>query len=876
MDLDRAEQLVQTYLRQRATGVLLLGDDVEKLDSVSLELLNRLTTLESPHTLGLILAATPGFRQGQPPPHAPLREAVYLEPLSRDGIRAFVRGFLHWEAPEPLLGWLVTQSRGLPGDVQRIVEALVSSRQIVQEGRSWALSPGFAGAVGAAGAPGAGLHPELVEAVEPFFGREGEMYRLKHLLERARLITFTGPGGVGKTRLGLRLAHEQRERFRDGVCFVSLAALSAPEHVGPALALAVRAATGRGRTCIEALKDHLGSQQILLVLDNFEQVVGAASVVTDLLSSCPEVHVIVTSRVRLGVFGETPFPVEPLPVPNPDRLPATEALPEYSGVALFLARARRSCPDFVLTPDNAPLVAALCHRLEGLPLALELAAARMGSGGLGELLAALKSPLELVGGTALGEPDRHQSLEAAIRWSFRLLPASAGRLFARLAVFRGGWTSEAAASVAYEVHPARDERPVSPGFIRDGGSPPTFTPADPAHDVETLLELLADHSLIRREPSGGRYAMLETIREYALEQLIADGELERTRAAHARSLLDLIERTEPELTGARQAEALDTLEAEHANVRAALEWWVSRGETLSAMRAVGALWRFWTTRGYLVEGAHWTEQALATDPARMDGVFQAARGKALLTAGILNQFLGEFTQARDHLMEARRCCEEAGHRPTLASVHNNLGNVAQSTGDLDLAYRHWNASLQLRRELNDRSGCAVALHNLAGVAYERGDVQDAVRMYEESLQLWRELGDRLNTGNSLLDLSAIARQGGDLTRAMILLEQCADGWLDLGYAPGLTILLDTFGDVALERGAVTRAVQLWGAAESAREALGQPGENARVDHSRKVSDARRALDACSFQSHWDAGRQLGVDEALVLARTPIAVEPAPN
>jgi non-specific serine/threonine protein kinase len=567
--------------------------------------------------------------------------------------------------------------------------------------------------------------------------------------------------------------------------------------------------------------------------------------------------------------------VEPLPVPNPDRLPPPEVLPEYSGIALFLARARRLCPEFALTPDNAPLIAALCNRLEGLPLALELAAARVGSGALDDLLAELPIASQLANGSTSCEQSRHQSLETAIQWSFRLLPTEVSRLFVRLGVFRGGWTREAAAAVGVRSDAPREERPSSPAYIRDV-PPPLSAPSGASSTVEAILELLADHSLIRRAQGGGRFAMLETVREYALEQLAADGEAPRVRAAHAQHYLDLIERTEPELTGAKQAEALDALEAEHSNIRAAFEWWLSRGETLPAMRAVGGLWRFWTTRGYLMEGAHWAAQVLEPDFARTDGVFQAARGKALLSAGILKQFLGEFGQAREHLSEALRCCEDAGHLPTMASVQNNLGNVAELHGDLDQACHHWKESLRLRRELGDRFGAAVSLHNLAGVHYARGAVQEAVQMYEESLQIWRALGDRLNTGNSLLDLSAIARNGGDFTRALVLLEQCAEGWHDLGYAPGLTIILDIFGDLAMEQGAVIRAVRLWGAGEAAREALGQPGSNTRPDHCLKLQDARRALDAGSFHSHWEAGRQLGVEEALALARTPSSVGPAAN
>jgi len=860
-DPDRLEQLLRAYLRQRPSGVLLLGDDVERLDQLSLDVLTRLTSLDAPRTLGLILASTPGFWRELPPPNAPLRDTVYLEPLTREGVRAFVRSFLHWEAPEPLLDWLVTQSRGLPGAVHRVVEELVSTRQVVHEGRGWALSPSFAEMVGAGRTPAHAARSGSLEPSEPFFGREGELYHLKHLLERTRLLTLTGPGGVGKTRLALRLAHDQRDHLKDGACLVSLASLSAPEQVAPAIALALRLPETPARECLDALKEHLRDKRLLLVLDNFEHVAPAASAVTDLLAACPDLHVVTTSRAELRVFGETPFLVQPLPVPDAERLPPVEVLPEYSGVALFLARARATCPDFALTPGNAPVVAALCSRLEGLPLALELAAARVSSGALDTLAGNLPSALELTRGPASSGTGRQHSLDATIQWSIHLLPPDARALFAYLGVFRGGWTMEAAAAVASALWSQCTSRE------------PARRVASPSAVVERNLELLANHSLIRRERGGGRFTILETLREYALERLTDTAEVD-AQAAHARYYLDLLERTEPDLTGARQAEALDLLEAEHSNLRAALEWWLCRGETLPAMLAVGALWRFWTTRGHLVEGVRWSRRVLDNGDTSSDHGFQSARGKALLSAGILEQFVGEFERANGYLTEALECCRASGNTAIMASVENNLGNVAELTGDLELACRHWEASLQLRRELNDRSGAAVALHNLAGVFHVRGAIDDAVCMYEESIQLWREVGDRLNTGNSLVDLSTIARQGGDLSRATVLLEQCADGWNDLGYVPGLVVLVDMFGDLAMERGAVIRAVQLWGAAEAAREAIGQPGDNSRPGHSRMLQLARRALDAPSFHSHWDAGRQLGVDEALALARSPLAPEQA--
>ena len=463
----------------------------------------------------------------------------------------------------------------------------------------------------------------LPTALTSFIGRTKEVEQVEALLADARLVTLTGPAGTGKTRLGLHVTERMADTFDHGVDFVSLASVTDPGLVASTIAQALDFEPPGAMSPMERLKRGLQNQDRLLVLDNFEQVAAAASVIAELLRACPRLRVLATSRVPLHVSGEQEVPVPPLDLPDAlegDDLDAVQAAP---AVALFVERARAVDPDFALTSENAPAVAELCQRLDGLPLAIELAAARVKLLAPQALLTRLEGRLDLLTGGPRDHPERHQTLRHAIAWSYDLLDEAHRQLFRRLAVFVGGCTLEAIEAVGRDV------------------------PLD-------RVAALVDHSLLRREPGPEgepRFSMLETIRAYGIEQLEQHGDLDTARRAHALYVLDVAEQAAGELTGADQAAWLNRLESEHGNLRVALRWALDQGEDATALRLGAALWRFWLVRGHLIEGRQWLETILAaTDPS----VAPMVRAQVLNAMGTFAHNQGDNREARNFLQDGLR------------------------------------------------------------------------------------------------------------------------------------------------------------------------------------------------------------------------------
>ena len=441
-----------------------------------------------------------------------------------------------------------------------------------------------------------------------FVGREEEIAEVERLLGQTRLLTLTGPGGSGKSRLALRVAAELLPQFRDGSCFVDLSPVTDPALVPAAVANALGVPEAPGRPILDGVKDHLRHRELLQVVDNFEQVAEAGPVIEELLTAAPKLRTMVTSRVVLSLRGEQEYAVPPLHVPDPGRLPTgLSALGEVEAVRLFTERAQAASSRFALTEQNAPVVAEITARLDGLPLAIELAATRTKVLTPEQILSRLKRRLSILTSGPRSLPERQRTLRAAIAWSYDLLDPVERRLFARLSVFSGGWRFESAEAVC--------------------------DPDELGLDALDGLTSLVDKSLIRRtEPPGrpSRFSMLETIREFGLEQLEAAGDLELVLRRHAEHFLGLAVDAEPHLAGADQGEWLDRCEQEHANIRAALRWAIDRGEAGPAQAAAGALWRFWQQRGHLAEGRGWLEETLAMPSGQAP---TAARAKALTGAG---------------------------------------------------------------------------------------------------------------------------------------------------------------------------------------------------------------------------------------------------
>src|SRR5947209_8264900 len=474
-------------------------------------------------------------------------------------------------------------------------------------------------------------------------GREQQVAAACALLSRpeVRLLTLLGPGGVGKTRLGVQIATELVDAFVDGICFVPLAPISGPDLVVPSIARTFGLGETGDRSLLELLKAYLREQQLLLLLDNFEQVVAAAPVVTELLVACPDLKVLVTSRTSLRVRGEREFPVPPLALPDPKHLPAIDVLSQYSSVALFVERALALKPDVQLTAANAHAIAEICARLDGLPLAIELAATRIKLLPPQALLARLGSRLQMLTEGARDVPERQQTLRNAIKWSYDLLSTNEQRLFRRLSVFVGGCTLAALEEVCEAL-------------------------GDVATNVLEGVASLIDKNLLQQvEDVNGepRLVMLETIREYGLECLAASeeaGEAEATRLAHANYYLQLAEETEQKLRSAQQVIWLEQLEREHDNLRTALRWLVEREEVEMALRLGGAMCQFWAMRGHLSEGRQPWDGIVSG--SNLETVSMRVRAKALNGAGVMAYTQGDFVHAKVLCQESLELFRKLGNR----------------------------------------------------------------------------------------------------------------------------------------------------------------------------------------------------------------------
>ena len=615
----------------------------------------------------------------------------------------------------------------------------------------------------------------LPASVDALVGRERELAELARLLTGSRLVTLTGPGGIGKTRLALEAARAERTRYPDGAAFVDLSALRDPELVLPTAARALGVDLSAGQPVTPALAAAIGERRLLVVLDNLEQVVSSGADVAALLAACPRLSVLATSRVRLRVRGEQEYPVSPLPLPASTRHEEAGLLPTLAAspaVALFVRRAQAARPDFGLTAENAEAVAAICRRLDGLPLAIELASARVRVLTPEDLLRRLERPLDALGTATADLPERQRTLRATIAWSYDLLATHEQPLFRRVGLFAGGWTLEGAAAVA--------------AVGRDAA-------IDPVDAVAGLI----DQSLVGVRPGSRqaetRYTMLETIREFAVERLAASGERAEVERAFEAYLVDLAARAETGLDGPDQLHWLERLEEDHDNFRVALGRMVERGDGEAALMLAPRLWAFWRIRGYPVEGHGWLERALAAAPAA-DAASRAAAHYAL---GKLSMDLGAYEAADRHFRASAGVWQELGDRESLVNANNSLVTVMVNVGETAPALALGEETLALARELGYTRGIAASLLNLGMLAREDGRFAEAIAMLEESLVLVRQMGDLYWVALTLLNLASAYQLAGNHDAAQPLLEESAERYARLG---------DRFhlGVVALSRGHLAR------------------------------------------------------------------------
>jgi predicted ATPase len=669
-------------------------------------------------------------------------------------------------------------------------------------------------------------------------GREREVREVTGLLARSdvRVLTLTGTGGTGKTRLAVEIAYRLVDHFADGVLFIGLAPLQDPDLVLTTAAKALGVPATSVVTPERDLGRHLQNRELLLVFDNFEHVLDAAPSLADIVATAPGVKLLVTSRAPLRLSAERVYPVSPLEIPESGE--DFELLVRRPSVALFAARAQAVRPDFAITPANASAVADLCAGLDGLPLAIELAATRIGALPPAALRQRLDHPLKLLVGGARDAPARHRTLRATIDWSYELLDPAEQRLFVRLAAFSGGCTIGAAARICTED-----------GEVVDG------------------LASLTDNGLLRPEGTDEepRFSMLETIREYALERLEVSGDAAAVRSCHAHYFLALAEEVEPHLIGpGSHVEWLNRLEAEHANLRAAMDWFERSGAGESVLRLSAALWQFWGQNGHLREGRTRLERALAADERPT-----AARAKALSRAADMALDSGDIATAGVRAREALDLQRTFGDPWGSAFSRLMVAFATGHEGDWPGAQQLCSESTRQFRELGDEHYALRATRGLASAHYQGGDVDRARVLYEEIIHTAREANDSFAEGAALWDLAGIAADEGRLEDAVPLAEESCGIFRDLGDRLTIAGVCRCAQVLALAGKPEIAARVLASSAAPFGEIDEMPAHLAETNR-RTLAVIRPQLDAEAFVEAWQLGAALTTEEAVALALDSLA------
>ncbi len=701
-------------------------------------------------------------------------------------------------------------------------------------------------------AAGEALRGTLPIELTSFVGRERELAEVEALLGTTRLLTITGPGGCGKTRLVLRMATDLAYGFSGGTFFVELAPLTDPDLVPQAVARVLGVREMPNLSLLEALKKRLGVDEVLLLVDNCEHLVeGCAELANALLRSCPNLKILATSREVLGVSGEVVWAVPPLSVPDDHDALSPEALLRHDAVRLFVERARSVAPAFALAGQNTPALAWLCRRLDGMPLAIELAAARARVLSVEQIAERLDESFRLLATDSRTVVPRHKTLRATIDWSHDLLADNERALFRRLPVFGGGFTLEAVEQVCAGEDIERD-------------------------DVLNLLSRLVDKSLVVVEERGGaRYRLLETVRQYGEEKLNeSPEEAAAIKRRHSDFFLKLAEEAEPAMLGPQQDAWMERLELEHDNLRAALEWLQEEGEVERSLRLAGALGRFWWFRGYFTEGRAWLEELLELAKASSR---TAVRAKALHALGVLihrsaDYAVGDQELARSRLEESIEIYRELRDVPRTAVVLWNLGRLSNEAGDLETARSSLEKSLELERQSGNERGIAQARSSLGFTALLRGEHGAARAHLEESLRVLQRLGSTEDTIRCLLFLGHLACDQRDYIAARAWFAEMTEDDVLVRYRYAAPFALEAYARLAAGEGDAARALRLMGAAAGLRQIIGNPLPPAFQAYLRRdLERAWRALTEEEGAVAWQEGQAMTLEEAVAHALD----EPAP-
>lgn len=686
----------------------------------------------------------------------------------------------------------------------------------------------------------------LPTPVSTLVGRDGEARTLHQLTLENRLVTITGPGGSGKTRLALRVAHDHLGKFKSAVWFIELASWTDASLILEKVASTLKIRKQPDQSLLDSLTAYLRLRPSLLVIDNCEHLITACAELSHvLLQKCPVLHILATSRELLDATGEVAWAIPPLSLPElqPWRTPAgaqkaLRQLKRSESAQLFIARAVANDRDFEITTTNAVWVAEICRRLDGMPLAIELAAAQVRSLSVQEIAQRLDNRFQLLTGGARTAPPRQQTLAAALDWSYELLSEQEQEVLQRLSVFAGGATLKAAEIVCVE----------------QGGE---------AAKVLKSLSQLVDKSLVmadRRVGSETRYRLLETIREYALEKLQASPESASVKNRQLDFLLQFVEQAEVKIRGPEQANWIELLEDEHDNVRAALGWALESQNANAGLRLASGSLLFWLTHGYSTEGIAWLQEALVQKQAASPGSI----AKAMKTLGALLLSRNEeknLKRIAQVLEESLKLYQELGDQDGIASVLNLLGIHSMARDEFAEAKRFLNESLTLRRALGDPWGIAQTLQNFASLSLSQGDYARAKAFSEETIAWFQLAGDQRGVARTLGDLADIARMEGDLGQAILLLTQSLSTLLLFGDKWSIVNILGNLAVLESEQGSYACAARLFGATESLRESIAM-GPHRVIDYEKNLTAVRESLSEAEFTLAWDEGSALTLEQII--------------